>query len=47
MFILNLELQCIELIRIKMDDEFEKIIKYYNSIKNIWNKAEKESQLKE
>jgi len=33
--------------RIEMDDEFEEIMKYCNSMEDIRNKAEKESQLKE
>ena len=40
MSILNLKLQYIELIRTKINDKFEEIMKYYNSI------AKKESQLK-
>ena len=47
MFILNLGLQCIGLIRIEMDNEFKKIMKYCNLMEDIWNKAEKEPQLKE
>ena len=47
MFILNLGLQCIGLIRIEMDNEFKKIMKYCNLMEDIWNKAEKELQLKE
>ena len=47
MSILNLGLQCIGLMRTEMDDEFEEIMKYCNLMEDIWNKAEKEPQLKE
>ncbi len=35
MFILNLELQCIGLMKTEMDNEFEEIMKYCNSIEDI------------
>ncbi|POG73099.1 hypothetical protein GLOIN_2v1828214, partial [Rhizophagus irregularis DAOM 181602=DAOM 197198] len=47
MSILNLGLQCIGLMRAEMDEEFEEIMKYCNSMDDIRNKAEEEPQLKE
>src|ERR1044072_972131 len=47
MSILNLGLQCIGLMRAEMDEEFEEIIKYCNSMEDIRNKAKEEPQLKE
>ncbi|GES72778.1 uncharacterized protein LOC105326236 [Rhizophagus clarus] len=47
MSILNLGLQCIGLMRAEMNEGYEEIMKYCNSMEDIRNKAEEELQLKE
>ena len=47
MSILNLGLQCIGLMRAEMDEEFEEIMKYCNSMEDIRKKAEEKPELKE
>ncbi|GBB98408.1 hypothetical protein RclHR1_03220001, partial [Rhizophagus clarus] len=47
MSILNLGLQCIGLMRAEMNEGYEEIMKYCNSMEDIRNKAEEEPQLKE